>query len=172
MGGGETLNRFWWLWHDFQGHTGTLKCLKKGFCALSSEPVDGFLPNLLSYVPHILSYIPHCWQKGKSWLDFGDLGLIFKVTLALWNVQNIVSVRYLNQWVDFDQTSIDTLFGGEEVNRFWWPWPNCQGHTLWNVQNRGSVRSILSQWMDFDQTCIDRLLGEEKSWIEYCDCIN
>ena len=24
-----------------------------------------------------------CWEEGKSWLDFGDLGLIFKVTAAL-----------------------------------------------------------------------------------------
>ena len=32
---------------------------------------------------------------GKSCLDFGDLDLIFKVTAALSNVQNMVSVRYL-----------------------------------------------------------------------------
>ena len=50
---------------------------------------------------------------GTSWLDFGDLDLIFKVTPALWNVQNRVSVRYLlNQLMDFDQTCIDTLLGG------------------------------------------------------------
>ena len=28
----------------------------------------------------------------------------------------------LNQWVDFDQTCIDTLLGqGKEVITFWWP---------------------------------------------------
>ena len=35
----------------------------------------------------------------------------------------------LNQWVDFDQTCTDTLLGGrKEVIRFWWPWPDFQGH--------------------------------------------
>ena len=46
----------------------------------------------------------HCWEGGKSWLD--DL------TVALWNVQNRVSMRYLwNQWMDFYQTCTDTLLG-------------------------------------------------------------
>ena len=27
----------------------------------------------------------HHWDRGKKWLDFGDLDLIFKVTPALWN---------------------------------------------------------------------------------------
>ena len=43
---------------------------------------------------HYLAFI-HCWEEGKSRLDFGDLDLIFKVTGALRNVQNMVSVRYL-----------------------------------------------------------------------------
>ena len=51
----------------------------------------------------------------------GRVGLIFKVTSALWNVRNRVSVCYfLNQWIDFDQTCIDTLLGGgEEYIKFW-----------------------------------------------------
>ena len=83
-----------------------------------------------------LAYI-HCWEEGKSWLNIGDLYLIFKVTAAHWNVQNMVSVSYLmNQSMDFDQTRVDTFLGeGEELIRFWWPLPNFQGHTgsLWNV---------------------------------------
>ena len=36
----------------------------------------------------------------------------------------------LNQWVDFDQTCTDTLFGGrKEVIWFWRPWPHVQGHS-------------------------------------------
>ena len=59
--------------------------------------------------------------EGNSRLDFGDLDLIFKVTLALRNDQNMVSVRYLlNQLMDFDQR-IDTLLGeGELLIRFWY----------------------------------------------------
>ena len=49
-------------------------------------------------------------EEGKSWLNFGDIDLIFKATRALWSVQNMVSMRYLlNQWMEFDQTVIDTL---------------------------------------------------------------
>ena len=73
----------------------------------------------------------HCCEGGTSWLDFGDLGPIFKVTATFFNVWNFVSGRYLlNQWTDFDQTCIDTMLGGcEELIRFWWPWPNFQGHS-------------------------------------------
>ena len=55
-----------------------------------------------------------------SLLNFGYLNLILKVTSALGNAPNRVSVRYLlNQWVEFDQTCIDTLLGGwEELIRF------------------------------------------------------
>ena len=73
----------------------------------------------------------HCWEEDTSWIYFGDLDLIFKVTTALWNVQNMVSVRYLlKQWMVFDKTCIDTLLGGgEELIRVWWHWLNFQGHT-------------------------------------------
>ena len=74
----------------------------------------------------------HCCEGGTSWLDFGDLGPIFKVTATFFNVWNFVSGHYLlNQWgTDFDQTCMDTMYGGcEELIRFWWPWPNFQGHS-------------------------------------------
>ena len=52
----------------------------------------------------------HCWEEGKSLSDFVDLDLIFKVTVPLWNVQNMASVRYLlNKYMDFDQTCMDSL---------------------------------------------------------------
>ena len=86
------------------------------------EPVDRFRPNLHRY---------NLWEGVKSWLDFGDLDLIFKVTATFCNVWNFVSGCYLlNQWTYFDQTCIDTLLGGcEELIRFWWPWLNFQGHS-------------------------------------------
>ena len=57
---------------------------------------------------------------GKSWFDFGDLDLIFRVTPAVLHVQNRFSVHYLlNQRMDFNQTCLDILFGvGEELIRF------------------------------------------------------
>ena len=41
-----------------------------------------------------------------------------------------VYVNYLsNQWMDFDQTHIDTLlWEGEELIRLECPWPYFQGH--------------------------------------------
>ena len=45
--------------------------------------------------------------------------------------RSFISARYLlNRWTDFDQTCTDTLLGGRnELIRFWWPWPNFQGHS-------------------------------------------
>ena len=46
--------------------------------------------------------IDHCWEEEK-------------VTAALWNVQNMVSMRYLlNKWMDFDKTYIDHCWEGEK----------------------------------------------------------
>ena len=47
--------------------------------------------------------------------------------------------------MDFDQTCIDTLFGGV------------------------SVHYLLEKWMDFDQTSIDTMLGEGKSGLDSGD---
>ena len=47
---GRFLIKFWWHWPYFQGQSGTLKCPKYGFCALSSETADGFWPNLHRYI--------------------------------------------------------------------------------------------------------------------------
>ena len=55
--------------------------------------------------------------------------------MALWlaslSVSAFISVHYLlNQSMDFDQTCIVTLLGdGEELIRFWRPWPYFQGHS-------------------------------------------
>ena len=57
---------------------------------------------------HILAY---------RLLDFGDLDLIFKVTLALCFetqilIEKSLCAHYLlNQWLEFDQTSTDTSIG-------------------------------------------------------------
>ena len=51
----------------------------------------------------------HHWEKGKKWLDFDGLDLIFKVTPALWmsifDQKKSFSAAYLlNQMIDSGQT--------------------------------------------------------------------
>ena len=65
----------------------------------------------------------HYWDGGKKWLDFGDLDLIFKVTPALWNFDHKKLVCTL-------MTDSGQIVTGwvKDLIRFWWPWPNFQGH--------------------------------------------
>ena len=57
----------------------------------------------------------HSWNMGKIWLDF---------------IEPCLHSYLTNQFVDFDQTCIETPLGhGEEMIRFCWPWPHFQGHT-------------------------------------------
>ena len=69
---------------------------------------------------------------------------------------SFLSALYLlNQWVDFDQTCIDTLLGwGKEVFRFWWPWPPFQGRTITECQilTKKSLTAsyLVNQIMDWD----------------------
>ena len=75
LGKWKDLIKVWWPWPYFQGHH-TIKTVKVSLvCILSPEPIDGFWPNL---------HIKFLWYKRKKCLDFGDLGLIFKVTSVLW----------------------------------------------------------------------------------------
>ena len=81
----------------------------------------------------------HYWKGEKKWLDFGDLDLIFKVTPALKFSnfdQKCLSAPYLlNQMTESGQTSyIVTLGWFKELIKFWWPWPNFQGHTIKTVK--------------------------------------
>ena len=69
----------------------------------------------------------------KSWFDFGDLVLFFKVSvgLKLPNLsQRCLCAQYLmNRLADFNQIYMDITFGHDKkLNRFWWPWSNFEGH--------------------------------------------
>ena len=81
----------------------------------------------------ILTKLVHlyCCDMEKNRLDFGDLDPIFKVTGGLRVLENGLSAPYLqNEWMDFDQTCAAILLRqGQELIRFWWPWPHFQGHT-------------------------------------------
>ena len=118
LGGGKEFDQIRLPWPNFQGHSTTLKCTKYGFRSLSFAQVEGFWPNLHRYIV----------GERKELVKFWWTWPYFQATL--WNVQNMVSMRYLlNQLMDFDHTRIYTLYGGgKELIRFWWPWPNFQDH--------------------------------------------
>ena len=66
----------------------------------------------------------------------------------------------LNQWMDFDQTFIDTLLGGrEELIDF------GDLDLIFKVTSYKDYKSVISahylpnQWFNFSQMCIDILLG-------------
>ena len=105
----------------------------RGHIAFGADPVgirvaswtNGWILTKLAYT--------HYWEGGKKWLDFGDLDLIFKVTLALkfsnFDQKSLSAPYLLNQMRDSGQTSNIVTFGWlKDLIRFWWPWPNFQGH--------------------------------------------
>ena len=55
----------------------------------------------------------------KSWLGFGDLDIIFKVTVG--QTAKFIAKSYLMNWLaDFNQICMDIIFGhDEELIRFW-----------------------------------------------------
>ena len=81
----------------------------------------------------ILTSQTHYWDGEKKWLDFGDLDLIFNVTLALWNFQiltkKLVCTLSLEPndgfWPNF---IYDNMGWFKDLIRFLWPWSNFQGH--------------------------------------------
>ena len=77
----------------------------------------------------------HYWDERKKWLDFGDLDLIFKDTPALifsnFEQKRLSAPYLLSQMMGSGETSyIVTMGWFKELVRFWWPWPNFQGHQL------------------------------------------
>ena len=56
----------------------------------------------------------HCFWCGSHWR----------------RCDSFLSAQYLmNRMADFNQTCMDITLGhDEELIRFWWPWPNFQGH--------------------------------------------
>ena len=81
---------------------------------------------------------------------------------------SFLSVLYL-----LNQTCTGTLLGqGEEVIRFWWPWPHFQGHTSTlkysNFDQKKLVCTLsLNQMTDSGQTSYIVLLGRFKDLIRF-----
>ena len=121
IGTGERSDLIWWPWPHFQGHTHTLNVkfvgvhVRVASCLHFIFWTSGWILTKLTQT--------HYWDGGKKWLDFGDLDLIFKVTPALWNF-------YHKKLVCTLMTDSGQIVTGwvKDLIRFWWPWPNFQGH--------------------------------------------
>ena len=69
-------------------------CWKMAFLHLISRMNGWILTKLVQL---------YCWERDKEWLDFGDLGPIFKVTGGVRFLVNGLIAPYLqNEWMDFD----------------------------------------------------------------------
>ena len=72
----------------------------------------------------------------------------------------------LNQWMDFNQTCIDTWLGGEkELIRLWWPWPYFQGHQPMKTDQIRFSDAISSEqmngfWPNLHKSIVGRLRNE------------
>ena len=71
---GKKLYYFWWPWPYFQGHHMT-HTVKNEPCLLSIWKPSWWILTKLAWL--------HYWERGKKWLGFDDLDLIFKAAYAL-----------------------------------------------------------------------------------------
>ena len=104
-------------------------------------------------------------------LDFGDLDPIFKVTGGLRLLENVFSAPYLqNEWMDFDQTCTSILLRqGQELIRFWWPWPHFQGHGASYCWKMACLHPIsrMNGWIL--TKLVHLYCGMEKNWLDFSD---
>ena len=97
----------------------------------------------------------------KNRLDFGNIDLIFKVTLRLRLLENGFSAPcLLKEWVYFDQTCITILFGhAKDLIRFGDHDPIFKVTKGLRMLESGlSAPYLMNKWMNFDQTCTAILL--------------
>ena len=109
------------------------------------------------------------WDKGRMWLDFGDLGLIFKVTSTLWmsNFDSTKACLHLISWTKWwIQAKLHVLYYWDKINnliRIWWPWPNFQGHHTIKTAKISLICSISCESMHgFWPNCQRHIIGTGK----------
>ena len=140
----KDLIRFWWPWPNFQGHH-TIKTVKMSLvCTLSPEPIDGFCPNL------------HRNTIGK--LERSDQILVTLTSFSRshqhleWQIltKNSLSAPYLlNQMMNSGWTLCIVSLGLlNDLVRFWWPWPNFQGHHIINTVKISLVCTLSPEPID------------------------
>ena len=121
--------RFWWPSPNFQGHH-TIKAVKMSLvCTPSPEPNGGF-DQTCTEIPlgHGKEMIRFWWP----WLHFqshtSTLNVNFWQKKKKKKKKKSLSAPYLlNQMMDSGQIYV-SLGYLKELIRFWWPWPNFQGH--------------------------------------------
>ena len=107
LGQAKELIKFWWLWLKVTGGLRLLNFLCWHWRDRFMYPL--YLLNQWNVTK--LAWIYH-WDELKSWLDFGDLDLIFKVTGGLKYMKISLKLIYLlNPCHDFYQTSIAIPLG-------------------------------------------------------------
>ena len=90
-------------------------------------------------------------------------------TLSYFDPQKSLSAPHLlNQMMDSGQTLCIVSLGYlKELVRFWWPWPNFQGHHTIKTVKMSLVCTLLNQMVDFDQTYTDTPLRHGKEMIRF-----
>ena len=71
----------------------------------------------------------YCCDMKKNWFNFGDLDPISRSQEgSVWKVAFLHPISRMNGWI---LTKLVQLYcwNGQELIRFWWPWPHFQGHT-------------------------------------------
>ena len=87
-------------------------------------------------------------------------------------VKSLCAHYHFNQWPEFDQTSTDTSLGqGKEVIRFWWPWPNFQGHYIIKTLKVSLVCTLISWIKRWNFTSLAQILQWDwgKKWLDFGD---
>ena len=116
--------RFWWPWPHCQGHY-MIKTLKMSLVCTLVSRVNWWNLTKLAQLHH--------WDRGMKILvtsiSFSRSHRHFETQILI--EKSLCAHYLLNQWLEFYQTSTDSLLGqGKEVIRFWWPWPHFQGHYI------------------------------------------
>ena len=87
-------------------------------------------------------------HKKKEGLGANSLRVIALCKIS-YAVKSLCAHYLFNQWLEFDQTSIDTSLGrGTEVIRFWWPWPYFQGHYIIKILKVSRVCTLSHESID------------------------
>ena len=115
----------------------------------------------------------YCCNMEKSWLDFGDLDPIFKVTGGLRLLENGLNAPYLlKEQMDFDQTCTAILLWLEkELIRFWWPRSHLQGHRRAQIVWKWLVCTPFSRMNGWLLTKLAQLYcwDRDKIWLDFGD---
>ena len=79
----------------------------------------------------------HYWKGGKKWFWWHwpyFQGHTSTLKFSNFDPKSLSAPYLLNQMTDSGQTSYFVTLGWfKDMIRFWWPWPNCQGHHTINI---------------------------------------